>query len=122
MPNGCFPRLNDCVFGQEKLIHSDIYEFAYSYYADPGYVQALDIIYSRKNRINTDFILYGNEHAPLGNALPIQTFNNDSQLGLTLFQQPETQSTVLINIFPTAENTITAIVLALLFFTKAKSW
>lgn len=100
MPNGCFPRLNDCVFGQEKLIHSDIYEFAYSYYADPGYLQALDIIYSRKNRINTDFILYGNEHAPLGNSLPLQTFNNDSQLGLTLFQQPETQSAVLIKHLP----------------------
>lgn len=98
MPNGCFPRLNDCVYGQEKLIHSDLYEFAYSYYADPLYLQALEIIYRRKNRINTDFMLYGSEQkAPEKSELCLC---NNGELGLTLFQQPETQNAVLIKHLP----------------------
>ncbi|WP_367298854.1 heparinase II/III family protein [Hafnia alvei] len=100
MPNGCFPRLNDCVFGQEKLIHSDLYELAYSYYADPCYLEALDIIYSRKSDINTDFILYGNDRTPRKKNLPSQSTPNEIPPGLTLFQRPETQSTILIKHLP----------------------
>jgi hypothetical protein len=40
LPDGTFPRLNDCLAGQEKLNHQDLYEFAW-FICDPQYAAVL---------------------------------------------------------------------------------
>lgn len=41
LPDVTFPRLNDCLAGQEALQHSDLYEFAWQVWADPLYASVL---------------------------------------------------------------------------------
>lgn len=64
MPDATFPRLNDCIAGQEELDHSHIYEFAWACYKDEYYAAALRHIYRHKPRCNIDALLYGEDTLP----------------------------------------------------------
>ncbi|MRS13930.1 alginate lyase [Enterobacteriaceae bacterium RIT691] len=59
MPDMTLPKVNDCVNGQEKLSHVDLYEFAYSYYGKHAYGQLLTHLYSAAPRDNIDALFYG---------------------------------------------------------------
>jgi hypothetical protein len=61
---GDFPRMNDCVAGQEKMVESHIFEFAYSEFKDPLFASALASIYQNISRDNMDALLYGVETLP----------------------------------------------------------
>lgn len=73
MPNMTLPKVNDCVNGQEKLGHADIYEFAFNYYGDPQYGELLAYLYTTEPRDNIDALFYGQPlpastlSAPVGN-------------------------------------------------------
>lgn len=56
-----FPRINDCIAGQEKVIHSEIFEFGFREYPFEILHQALQYIYSREERNNLEALLYGVE-------------------------------------------------------------
>lgn len=59
MPDMTIPKVNDCVNGQEKITHTDIYEFAYYYYQNPEYGQLLNYIYTTTPRNSIDALFYG---------------------------------------------------------------
>lgn len=59
MTSGDFPRLNDCIAGQEKVIHAEIFEFGYREYPFIELQQALQYIYSHEKRHNLEALLYG---------------------------------------------------------------
>ncbi|MCS2158271.1 heparinase II/III family protein [Scandinavium sp. H11S7] len=59
MPDMTLPKVNDCVNGQEKLGHSDIYEFAYHYYGTNEYGQLLAHLYRTEPRHTIDALFYG---------------------------------------------------------------
>lgn len=59
MSNGCFPRLNDCIAGQEQVIQSEVFEFGYREYPFEILHQALQYIYSFEERHNLEALLYG---------------------------------------------------------------
>lgn len=59
MPNMTLPKVNDCVNGQERLGHADIYEFAFNYYGNPQYGELLAWLYTAGPRDNIDALFYG---------------------------------------------------------------
>ena len=59
MSNGRFPRLNDCIAGQEQVIQSEVFEFGYREYPFTILHQALQYIYSFEDRHNLEALLYG---------------------------------------------------------------
>ncbi|WP_435235762.1 heparinase II/III domain-containing protein [Psychromonas sp. PT13] len=61
---GDFPRMNDCVAGQEKITEAHIFEFAYSEFEDPIFAAALASTYQNISRDNMDALLYGVEKLP----------------------------------------------------------
>ena len=61
MSNGRFPRLNDCIAGQEQVIQSEVFEFGYREYPFTILQQALQYIYSFEERHNLEALLYGAE-------------------------------------------------------------
>ncbi|MGX5098406.1 heparinase II/III domain-containing protein [Enterobacter cloacae] len=61
MPDMTLPRINDCVNGQERLTHSDIYEFAWWYYEDRSYGQLLKSICHHQGRNSIDALFYGKD-------------------------------------------------------------
>lgn len=62
-----FPRLNDCIAGQELLTHVQIFEFANKAFPDEGFDKALNSIYhnvrcdNSVSRDNLEALLYGND-------------------------------------------------------------
>lgn len=59
LPDMSLPKVNDCVNGQEKLGHADIYEFAYFYYGKEAYGQLLSCLYRTTPRNHIDALFYG---------------------------------------------------------------
>lgn len=101
MPDNSLPRINDCIMGQEVLSQSDLYEFAWSHYADPDYAQALNIIYQHRSRHNLDALLYGSDAPlpPADNPYSRQPYH-DAGVGFTLMRHPEQQRTLLVKHAP----------------------
>ncbi|WP_261816955.1 heparinase II/III domain-containing protein [Vibrio gallicus] len=64
MNTGEFPRLNDCITGQEKLTHAHLFEFAYKQYPCAEFARALGSIYRNISRDNIDALLYGVDELP----------------------------------------------------------
>lgn len=62
LPDMTFPAINDCVKGQEKPGHPEIYEFAWYYYRTPIYGELLRWFYTERPRENIDALFYA---APL---------------------------------------------------------
>ncbi|MGR5001989.1 heparinase II/III domain-containing protein [Vibrio celticus] len=61
---GDFPKLNDCIAGQEKLNHVHLFEFAYAEFQTPIFGAALNTIYQSMSRDNIDALLYGVDELP----------------------------------------------------------
>lgn len=92
---GDFPRMNDCVAGQEKIVESTIFEFAYSEFKDPIFASALASIYQNISRENIDALLYGVETLPP--AAPLVAKNIHAPLsGLTILTDATLNNQMLL--------------------------
>ena len=92
---GDFPRMNDCVAGQEKIVESHIFEFAYSEFKDPLFASALASIYQNISRDNIDALLYGVETLPP--AQPLSAKNIHAPLcGLTILTDKKLDNQMLL--------------------------
>ncbi|MFZ1872300.1 MAG: heparinase II/III family protein [Chania sp.] len=100
MPDGSFPRINDCIYGQERLDHSDVYEFAWSCYRDDAYAAALQAIYRTTPRANIDALLYGTDlpSQPL-EVIPQQHLHAPS-CGITIWRNPAKRRALLVKHTP----------------------
>ncbi len=85
MPDMTLPKINDCVNGQEKLTHTDIYEYAWWYYGTPEYGQLLKQIYSQRPRNSIDALFYG-KTLPSTSLLPPQETLHTAESGLTIIR------------------------------------
>ncbi|MCS3601443.1 hypothetical protein M2371_000629 [Buttiauxella sp. BIGb0471] len=100
MPDGTFPRINDCIYGQEKLDHGHLYEFAWYYYQDSQYAAALKAINQHHLRLNLDAFLYTR---PLPEQVPelIPTGHlHAPHCGLTLWRNAAKQRALLVKHTP----------------------
>lgn len=85
MPDMTLPKINDCVNGQEKLTHTDIYEYAWWHYGTPEYGQLLKQIYSRRPRNSIDALFYG-KALPSMLLVPPQENLHTAESGLTIIR------------------------------------
>ena len=91
---GDFPRMNDCVAGQEKLTDAHVFEFAYSEFKDPLFASALASIYQNISRDNIDALLYGVDELP--QTKPLQPKNiHAPEVGLTLLTDKPSNNQML---------------------------
>ncbi|MGR5177146.1 heparinase II/III domain-containing protein [Vibrio parahaemolyticus] len=96
---GDFPRLNDCIAGQEKITHSHLFEFAYAQYPCPEFASALSSIYQHISRDNIDALLYGVEQLP--NAQPLQCRSiHTPHAGVTIHHDPKHNHAMLLKHSP----------------------
>lgn len=91
MPDMTLPKINDCVNGQEKLTHTDIYEFAWWHYGTPEYGQLLKQIYSQHPRNSIDALFYG-QALPSTPLLPPQKTLHIAESGLTIIRNKPGQA------------------------------
>ncbi len=99
-PDGTFPRLNDCLAGQEKLHHRDIYEFAWAVWRDPLYAAVLRHT-DNDDDDGIDRLLWREEALPEATITFIpQDSTYAPGAGLTLWRRPDTQQAVLIKHTP----------------------
>lgn len=96
---GDFPRLNDCIAGQERLTHSHLFEFAYSRYPCEEFAQALNSIYKNISRDNIDALLYGVENLPRTTTLQCSSIHT-SQAGITIHHDPVHNNALLLKHSP----------------------
>ncbi len=80
---GDFPRLNDCIAGQERLTHSHLFEFAYTQYPCDLFASALASIYQHIQRDNIDALLYGVDELPNSQPLQCQSIHTP-EAGVTI--------------------------------------
>ncbi|GLS90175.1 alginate lyase [Psychromonas marina] len=96
---GDFPRLNDCIAGQEKLNHHHLFEFAYNQFKDPLFASALKNIYLSKERNNIEALLYGVDTLPDAPLLSCQSFHAE-QSGITIMYQESGDNMLLVKHSP----------------------
>ncbi len=99
MSNGDFPRLNDCIAGQEKLNHTHLFEFAYSAFKTPLFASALQTIYQHSSRNNIDALLYGVETLDQAPLLQCQSMHAQ-QSGITIMHEAAKNHMMLIKHSP----------------------
>ncbi|MFH0258388.1 heparinase II/III family protein [Vibrio rumoiensis] len=99
MNNGDFPKLNDCIAGQEKLNHSHLFEYAYSEFGDKIFASALQQIYQNVPRDNIDALLYGVETLPHSPELSCQSIHAP-EVGITLLQDQNSNNMMLLKHSP----------------------
>ncbi len=80
---GDFPRLNDCIAGQERLTHAHLFEFAYAQYPCDLFASALASIYQNISRDNIDALLYGVDTLPTAKPLQCQSIHT-ATAGVTI--------------------------------------
>lgn len=85
MPDMTLPKINDCVNGQERLTHTDIYEFAWWYYQDKSYGQLLNYIYQGRERDSIDALFYAKKLPDHPLSPPCQNLHSP-QSGLTIIR------------------------------------
>ncbi|RKF17888.1 alginate lyase [Alginatibacterium sediminis] len=95
MNTGDFPRLNDCIAGQEKLSHSHLFEFAYREFNDPLFASALTNIYQHSERNNIHALLYGVETLPELNLLSCNSMHAPVS-GITIMHEPLENNMLLL--------------------------
>ncbi|WP_347291948.1 heparinase II/III family protein [Kluyvera georgiana] len=99
LPDGTFPRLNDCIAGQEKLHHRDLYEFAWFIWRDPQYAAVLHFTQAQLDERET--LLWRDSPLPETTPAPIpQQSLFAPGAGLTLWRRPQQQQAVLIKHSP----------------------
>ena len=99
MNTGEFPRLNDCIAGQQQLTHTHLFEFAYLEFADPLFAQALVSIYQDRQRDNIDALLYGVDTLPDVAPLTMKPVHAPD-VGITTFYQSPSQNSALLKHAP----------------------
>lgn len=100
MPDGAFPRINDCIYGQEKLDHGYLYEFAWHYYQDPLYAAALKAINQHEPHPHLDAFLYT---TPLPEQVPelVPTGHlHAPDCGLTIWRNAQKKRALLVKHSP----------------------
>lgn len=99
LPDGTFPRLNDCIAGQEKLHHRDLYEFAWFIWRDPQYAAVLHFTEAQPDERQT--LLWRDSPLPetTSDLIPQQSLFAPGA-GLTLWRRPQQQQAVLIKHSP----------------------
>ncbi len=99
LPDGTFPRLNDCIAGQEKLHHRDLYEFAWFIWRDPQYAAVLHFTGAQPDERET--LLWRDSPLPetTPDLIPQQSLFAPGA-GLTLWRRPQQQQAVLIKHSP----------------------
>ena len=99
LPDGTFPRLNDCIAGQEKLHHRDLYEFAWFIWRDPQYAAVLHFTEAQPDERET--LLWRDSPLPetTPGLIPQQSLFAPGA-GLTLWRRPQQQQAVLIKHSP----------------------
>lgn len=99
LPDGTFPRLNDCIAGQEQLHHRDLYEFAWFIWHDPQYAAVLQFTESQPDERET--LLWRDRPLPetTPDLIPQQSLFAPGA-GLTLWRRPQHQQAVLIKHSP----------------------
>jgi len=99
LPDGTFPRLNDCIAGQEKLHHRDLYEFAWFIWRDPQYAAVLHFTEAQPDERET--LLWRDCPLPetTPDLIPQQSLFAPGA-GLTLWRRPQQQQAVLIKHSP----------------------
>lgn len=96
---GDFPRLNDCIAGQERLTHSQLFEFAYSQYPCELFASALASIYQNTARDNIDALLYGVESLPIAAPLSCQSIHT-THAGITIHYDKKHNNAMLFKHSP----------------------
>lgn len=99
LPTGDFPRLNDCIAGQEKLNHTHLFEFAHQQFKDPIFAQALNKIYAHTPRNNIDALLHGVDSVPNSDPLVCQSIHAPES-GLTIIHNEKNHNTLLLKHSP----------------------
>ena len=99
MPDGTFPRLNDCIAGQETLHHRDVYEFAWFLYHDTRYAQVLHFLGEETQDMET--LLWRDNALPETRASLIpDTSLYAPGAGISLWRKPQNGQAVLIKHSP----------------------
>ncbi|WP_153448870.1 heparinase II/III domain-containing protein [Vibrio algicola] len=96
---GDFPRLNDCIAGQEKLNHTHIFEFGYQQFNDPLFAQALSTIYQDTPRNNIEALLYGVDQLPASEPIACHAIHAPLS-GLTILHNEASQNMMLLKHSP----------------------
>ncbi len=96
---GDFPKLNDCIAGQERLTHAHLFEFAYSKYQCSEFADALASIYKNISRDNIDALLYGVEVLPESEGLHCQSIHAPGA-GISLAYDKQLNNAVLVKHSP----------------------
>ncbi|GAM72016.1 hypothetical protein JCM19236_1275 [Vibrio sp. JCM 19236] len=91
---GDFPRLNDCIAGQERLTHAHLFEFAYKEAPCDLFASALASIYQNISRDNIDALLYGIETLPEAKPMTCQSIHTE-QAGISIEYNQQTNNAVL---------------------------
>jgi hypothetical protein len=96
---GDFPRLNDCIAGQEKLTHSHLFEFGYREFNDPLFASALSRIYQTTPRNNIDSLLFGVDDIPESKPLQCAAIHTP-QSGITIMTNNNVSNMLLLKHSP----------------------
>ncbi|WP_394153581.1 heparinase II/III family protein [Vibrio maritimus] len=99
MNTGDFPRLNDCIAGQEKITHSHLFEFAYAQYPCDEFASALASIYQNISRDNIDALLYGVDELPVAEPLQCRSIHT-SDAGVTIHHDQQNNHAMLLKHSP----------------------
>ena len=99
MADGLFPRLNDCIAGQEVITHSHLFEYAYREFRDPLFARALASIYQNQSRNNIDALLYGVSKLPGAEALKVNSIHAPGA-GITICHDDKCKNTMLLKHAP----------------------
>jgi len=99
LPDGTFPRLNDCIAGQEQLHHNDIYEFAWHLWQDPRYSAVLNFTDGGKETLEA--LLWRDVPLPaqIPPLIPTESLFAPGA-GLTMWRRPEKEEVILIKHSP----------------------
>ncbi|MGL6312460.1 heparinase II/III domain-containing protein [Vibrio sp. WXL103] len=99
MNTGDFPRLNDCIAGQEKLVHAHLFEFAYKQTPCEEFARVLASIYQNISRENIDALLYGVDELPDAQPLQCQSIHAPGA-GITIAHDSEMDNAMLLKHAP----------------------
>lgn len=99
MNSGAFPRLNDCIAGQEQLTHAHIFEFAYRQTPCEPFARMLSSIYQNIERDNIDALLYGVDTLPEATPLACHTVHA-KEAGISLVYDDKQDNALLLKHAP----------------------
>jgi hypothetical protein len=99
MNTGDFPKLNDCIAGQERLTHAHLFEFAYKQSPCVEFANALTSIYKNISRDNINALLYGVDSLPNADGLTCHSIHAPG-VGITLCHDQTLDNAMLLKHAP----------------------